>query len=165
MSYRPASEEGTRAAVSANEPLSLIDRFSSIEGTFTTSRDVRIEGVVRGKVQCQGLLYIAEGADIDAEVEAASITVAGKLSGNVNCGGKLQINETGRVSATVTTETLAIEEGAVFEGDLTMRTAGQRSAPGAAVAESPAPSVFRRFSTDDDENGDNDYDRPGSRSE
>jgi cytoskeletal protein CcmA (bactofilin family) len=152
MSYRQDGEEGTRAAVSANEPLSLIDRFSSIEGTFTTSRDVRVEGVLRGKIQCQGLLYIAEGADIDADVEAASLTVAGKLSGNVTCGGKLQITQTGKVSATVTTETLVIDEGAVFEGDLTMKAIAPGSGAGtAASVETSATSVFRRFSGDEED--------------
>ena len=154
MSYRPASssgDEATRVQTVANEPLSLIDRFSSIEGTFTTSRDVRIEGVVRGKVQCQGLLYIAEGADIDATVEAASITVAGKLSGEVTCGGKFQITASGRVTATVTTESLVIDEGAFFEGDLNMRSSsGNAAARQPEPAANREPSVLRRFSGEED---------------
>lgn len=141
--------------MAANEPLSLIDRYSSIEGTFTTSRDVRVEGVVRGQLACQGLLYIAEGADVDASVDAASITVAGKLHGDVTCRGRLQITSTGRVSATVTTDTLVIDEGAFYEGDLTMQTAGaRRSGGGAPFGEPEAPSVLRRFA--ENEPGEND---------
>lgn len=154
MSYRPPStgEESGRHPVTSNEPLSLIDRYSSIEGTFSTSRDVRVEGVVRGRLDCQGLLYIAEGADIDATVEAASITVAGKLNGEVTCRGRLQITSTGRMVATVTTDSLVIDEGAFYEGDLNMKAAGSRSTAGSSGARGGrSPSVLRRFSGEEDE--------------
>jgi cytoskeletal protein CcmA (bactofilin family) len=150
MSYQPASpaSESSGSAAAANEPLSLIDRNSSIEGTFTTTRDVRVEGMVRGKIVCQGLLYIAESADIDATVEAASVTVAGKLTGDVTCRGRLQITSTGRMSATVTTEALVIDEGAFYEGDLNMKSPSAAAAmsPTGAGSDVDAPSVLRRLS-------------------
>jgi cytoskeletal protein CcmA (bactofilin family) len=164
MSYQPAAP-GTEAPASqaaANEPLSLIDRNSSIEGTFTTTRDVRVEGMVRGKVVCQGLLYIAESADIDATVEAASVTVAGKLTGDVTCRGRLQITGTGRVSATVSTDSLVIDEGAFYEGDLNMKSSNSSatlSSSGAGLGdEVDATSVLRRLGNDDDEENDEDAD-------
>ena len=161
MSYQPTAP-GTEAPASqpaANEPLSLIDRNSSIEGTFTTTRDVRVEGMVRGKIVCQGLLYIADSADIDATVEAASITVAGKLTGEVTCRGRFQITGTGRVSATVTTDSLVIDDGAFYEGDLNMKSASASSSASGRSSSSSvlgndededAPSVLRRLSADDD---------------
>lgn len=156
MSYRPSTpggEENARPAVASNEPLSLIDRYSSIEGTFATSRDVRVEGVVRGKLACQGLLYVAEGADVDASLDASSVTVAGRVNGEINCTGRLQITSTGRVSATVTTDTLVIDEGAFYEGELNMQSG--RRAPSSVEGE--APSVLRRFSGEEPES-----DEPGS---
>jgi cytoskeletal protein CcmA (bactofilin family) len=157
MSYQPG-EPGTESPGSqaaANEPLSLIDRNSSIEGTFTTTRDVRVEGMVRGKIVCQGLLYIAESADVDATVEAASVTVAGKLTGDVTCRGRLQITSSGRMSATVTTESLVIDEGAFYEGDLNMKSnatasGGMSASFGNADAGVDAPSVLRRLSENEE---------------
>lgn len=171
MSYQPTAP-GTEAPANqpaANEPLSLIDRNSSIEGTFTTTRDVRVEGMVRGKIVCQGLLYIADSADIDATVEAASITVAGKLTGEVTCRGRFQITGTGRVSATVTTESLVIDDGAFYEGDLNMKSAssgsssGRSRSAGSALGnddDADAPSVLRRLSSDDDAGDEDDADSP-----
>jgi cytoskeletal protein CcmA (bactofilin family) len=162
MSYQPAApaSESSGSQAAANEPLSLIDRNSSIEGTFTTTRDVRVEGMVRGKVVCQGLLYIAESADIDATVEAASVTVAGKLTGDVTCRGRLQITSTGRMSATVTTESLVIDEGAFYEGDLNMKSTSASSSNlsasfGERNTEEESASVLRRLSgSEEDEDGD-----------
>ena len=165
MSYQPAApgSESLGSSAMANEPLSLIDRNSSIEGTFTTSRDVRVEGIVRGKIICEGLLYIAESADIDATVEAASVTVAGKLTGEVLCRGRLQITSTGRMSATVTTDSLVIDEGAFYEGDLNMKTTALTST--GESSEGDAPSVLRRLGgTDERGSGSSSDPRRGSAS-
>ena len=117
MSYRPTGAGYGESTAQATEAYSLVDRHLNVEGTFATDRDLRIEGVLRGTVKCQGLLYVAEGADIDATVEASSIAVAGQLRGSVTCRGKLQLMPTGRVYATVVTESLVINEGAVLEAN------------------------------------------------
>lgn len=150
MSYRQAGPTGGFAETSAPtgpEPYSLIDRHSSVEGTFLSERDLRIEGQMRGQLKCQGLIYIAEGADVDATVEAANMTVAGQLRGNVTCRGKFQITPTGRVYATITTETLVINEGAIYEGELHMEPSVPPSAPDEAsfAADPNSPALLRRF--------------------
>jgi cytoskeletal protein CcmA (bactofilin family) len=161
MSYQPTASgtESPASQAAANEPLSLIDRNSSIEGTFTTTRDVRVEGMVRGKIVCQGLLYIAESADVDATVEAASVTVAGKLTGDVTCRGRLQITSSGRMSATVTTESLVIDEGAFYEGDLNMKSSasgsgGMSASFGDTDAGADAASALRRLSEQNEQRDD-----------
>ena len=156
MSYR-STGSGTAYGenmAQSTEAYSLVDRHSNVEGTFTTDRDLRIEGVLRGTVKCQGLLYIAEGADIDATVEASSIAVAGQLRGTVTCRGKLQLMPSGRVFAMVSTESLVINEGAILEGELQMQSApathGVISSSASDSADS-GQSVLRRFGVDDDE--------------
>lgn len=155
MSYRPTVPSATygEGTGQATEAYSLVDRHSTVEGTFTTDRDLRIEGVLRGNVRCQGLLYIAEGADIDATVEASSIAVAGQLRGTITCRGKLQLMPSGRVFATVVTESLVINEGAILEGELRMESTSMMN-----PALAPAPetgdngqAVLRRFGSDDED--------------
>jgi len=158
MSYRPGgSSSGFGEAGNAQMPeaYSLIDRHSTVEGTFTSERDLRIEGQMRGTLRCQGLVYIAEGADVDATVEAAHVTVAGDLQGQVNCRGKLQIMPTGRVRATVTTQSLVINEGALFEGELHMEVGSvATSTVGEAAADDSVPSVLRHFAGEAGESSD-----------
>ncbi|HEX7102025.1 MAG TPA: polymer-forming cytoskeletal protein [Nitrolancea sp.] len=154
MSYRPTGAAYGENSGQATEAYSLVDRHSNVEGTFTTDRDLRIEGVLRGTVKCQGLLYVAEGADIDATVEASSIAVAGQLRGSVTCRGKLQLMPTGRVYATVVTESLVINEGAVLEGELRMESAPASHGVVSSTASDSADSgqsVLRRFGGDEEE--------------
>ncbi len=144
-----AYDAGRNQAFDSAEALSLIDRHSAFDGTYRSSRDLRIEGQVKGTIECRGTLHVAQGAQVDAHVEAENIVVAGELSGEIVCRGRLQLMPTGRLRGKVSTQTLVINEGAIYEGQLEMispetgtRLASLTSAlrPIAPVA-TPAPQV------------------------
>lgn len=116
MSFEPMTGPVSRTV----ESLTLIDRYTSVDGTLSSSRDIRIEGELRGTVRCEGSVQIAEGARVDATVEAGGITVAGTLRGTIDCRGKLHVLKTGLVAGTITTRLLVIEEGGRCEGELSM---------------------------------------------
>src|SRR3712207_4420173 len=80
---------------------SVIDRHSNFDGTFRSNRDLRVEGEVKGTSECQGTLFVAQGANVTAKVEAENITVAGDLNGDIRCRGRLQIMPSGRVRGKV----------------------------------------------------------------
>lgn len=145
------------------DSFSVIDRFSRFDGDFVAERDLRVEGNVKGSIECHGTLFVAEGAVVAAKVTAENITVAGDLSGETRCRGKLHLLPTGRVRGRVSTSGLVITEGAIYEGELAMAedaqaaTAPQRptvvpAPPAAAQVESEpepdepavAPSTFIR---------------------
>lgn len=131
-------------AADGADSFSVIDRHSNFDGTFRSSRDLRIEGEVKGTIECQGTLFVAEGANVSAKVEAENIAVAGNLNGDIRCLGRLQIMPSGRVRGKVSTITLVINEGAYYEGQLEMAppedrvTAGGPRAIGSRPA-TPAP--------------------------
>jgi cytoskeletal protein CcmA (bactofilin family) len=110
---------------------SVIDRHSIFDGTFQANRNLRIEGEVKGTIECRGTLFVAQGANVSAKVEAESITVAGDLNGDIRCQGRLQIMPSGRVRGKVTTVTLVINEGAYYEGQLEMTPPDERPATAA----------------------------------
>ena len=72
----PISGEGDDSGLNDNS-FSVIDRHSNFDGTFRSSRDLRIEGEVKGTIECQGTLFVAQGANVSATVEAENIAVAG----------------------------------------------------------------------------------------
>ena len=125
MSIRTANPSDFLTADNAEPALaadtfSIIDRHSAFDGMFRADRDLRIEGDVKGTIECQGTLFVAQGATVTAKVEAEHITVAGNLNGEIRCRGRLQMMPSGRVRGKVTTETLVINEGAYYEGQLEM---------------------------------------------
>ncbi len=127
--YRLAMDDRTRPE-SSDPSQSVIDRFSNFDGTFRAERDLRIEGEVKGTITCDGHLFVAEGANVSAKIEAESISVAGRLEGDIQCRGRLQILSSGQLRGKVSTETLVIDEGAFYEGGLEMTDPEKRLAPG-----------------------------------
>lgn len=123
-----------------NESMSVIDRFSSFDGTYQSSRDVRIEGKVKGAIECQGTVHIAQGANVSARIEADSISVAGDLDGDIHCRGRLQILPSGKVRGKINTVTLVINEGAHYEGELEMATQDNRLSGGRSGRARPSLS-------------------------
>lgn len=122
--YLPAEPRGGNGGIyrpeSDDDSFSVIDRYSTFDGTFHSSRDLRIEGEAKGTIECQGTLMVAQGANVSAKIEAEHVTVAGDLNGDIRCRGRLQIMPSGRVRGKVVTDTLVINEGAFYEGQLEM---------------------------------------------
>jgi len=103
-----------------DDAFSVIDRNSVFDGVFQTTRNLRVDGEVKGTIDCKGTLFVAEGATVAAKVEADNVTVAGDLNGEIRCRGRLQIMPSGKVHGKVNTQTLVINEGAIYEGQLEM---------------------------------------------
>lgn len=122
--YLPVEADGEFA----EDTYSVIDRHSSFDGTFHSDRDLRIDGEVKGTIECQGTLFVAEGAVVSAKIDAENVTVAGDLNGEIVCRGRLQMLPSGRVRGKIATETLVIAEGAYYEGELEMTRPEDREA-------------------------------------
>lgn len=130
---------------------SLVDRHSSFDGAFRSQRDLRVEGELKGTVSCDGTLYIAEGATVSASIDAEHISVAGDVSGEIRCRGRLQILPSGRVRAKVSTASLVIQEGAIYEGQLEM--AGLERGPRPLRARPTAEPVSIESAASDRQSG------------
>ncbi len=137
---RPTTDANDDPGESGNS-FSVIDRHSNFDGTFRSSRDLRIEGEVKGTIECQGTLFVAQGANVSAKVEAENIAVAGDLNGDIRCLGRLQIMPSGRVRGKVSTITLVINEGAYYEGQLEMAPPEARSAASTPRPIAPRPAA------------------------
>ena len=118
-----------------------------LDGTLRTAGDLRVAGRATGELHCEGTLTIAEGAHVDARVVAGRLVVAGTLSGEITCCDKLHLLPTARVAGRLTTATLAIEDGARYQGELRMATEEAPPRPGGvagdARAEAPAAAPTR----------------------
>jgi cytoskeletal protein CcmA (bactofilin family) len=99
-----------------NNPETIVSSSMRIEGELKSNGNIRIDGIVTGKVHTSQDLIIGSTAQIDADVLAANATVAGKIHGNVTVKGTLQIMETGRIVGNISCGKLGVVEGAYFSG-------------------------------------------------
>ena len=112
----------------------LTDRVSSTPtfvGAGTTfTGNVRCEGdlVIGGEVvgdgAVRGAFTLSEGGRWEGKLEASNAVVAGETQGALVIAEKLEIRKTARIRGSVTARSIAVAQGAVIEGDMSV-TSGQ----------------------------------------
>lgn len=107
----------------------------TIRGTITGDEDLLVEGRVEGAVQISRDLQIAEGARVNATVEAAAVTVRGRLVGDVAAAEGVVVEGGAVLVGNVTTSRLVVADGAHFKGRVQMDfevpgTEAPRTSPG-----------------------------------
>jgi cytoskeletal protein CcmA (bactofilin family) len=112
----------------------FLGKGSKVTGKLTFEGPARIEGQVEGEIAAQDSLVIGESAVVHAQVNGTSVVVHGQVTGDINARTKLEIRMPSRVTGNISTPSLVIQDGAVFEGQCTMAT------PAAARAQS-VPAV------------------------
>ncbi len=105
-------------------PETIVGATVKIEGDLISEGDIRVDGLVTGKIKTTKNLYVGSMAKIEADIQATNAILAGVVHGDVKIKEGLLIQETGRVQGNVTCERLAIAEGAYFSGSCTMPEKG-----------------------------------------
>jgi cytoskeletal protein CcmA (bactofilin family) len=94
----------------------LIEEGSSFEGRLSYSGTAKISGQFKGEIFTRDHLIISETASVSAEVEANHVILKGQFEGNIVAHQKVIMIPPANFRGTVTTPSLKIEEGVVFEG-------------------------------------------------
>jgi cytoskeletal protein CcmA (bactofilin family) len=106
----------------------IIAQGVRVEGDFTSSGSVSIDGEVTGSVQTAQALRVGDTAKIHANVTADSAVVAGEIKGDIKIGNTLEILETAVIEGDVDANVLSVAAGAKINGRITMGGAkGKRS--------------------------------------
>src|SRR5512139_1415915 len=98
------------------EITTLLGRGAAFEGKLTFEGTVRIDGRFRGEVFSDDVLVIGEGAIVEAEIDIGEVIVQGTVIGNIKAKRSIEIHAPGRVKGDITTPSLQIDKGVVFEG-------------------------------------------------
>jgi cytoskeletal protein CcmA (bactofilin family) len=94
----------------------LLGRGSEFEGKLTFEGTVRIDGTLKGEVFSEDVLIVGEGARVEAEVDIGQIIIQGTVVGNIRAKRGIEILAPGRVKGDLTSPSLQIDKGVIFEG-------------------------------------------------
>ena len=120
-----------RAATHQREPIAaptndasnlnaLLGRGSEFDGKLVFQGAVRIDGKFTGAITTDDDLIIGDGAQVTAEITCGSIVVHGEVSGNIRATNAVELRQPAHVRGEITTPSLAIEKGVIFEGESKM---------------------------------------------
>ena len=107
----------------------FIDQGSEFEGKLSFKDTVRIDGCFRGEITSQNTLVVGETGEIMATVRSCSVIVSGTVTGNIFASERLVLHKSARVEGDIEAGSIAIEEGAVLNGRITMSGMPKKSQP------------------------------------
>jgi cytoskeletal protein CcmA (bactofilin family) len=130
------------------EITTLLGRGSEFEGKLTFEGTVRIDGRLKGQVFSDDVLIIGEGAYVEAEIDIGEVIIQGTVVGNIRASRGIEIHAPGRVKGDLTTPSLQIDKGVVFEGRSFMEEASSRATGGGRPAAVPSPQGDKSAKTE-----------------
>jgi cytoskeletal protein CcmA (bactofilin family) len=92
----------------------------TIEGEVTSEDEVVVGGVIRGKLQSEGVVTVETDGVVDADIAARSVSIGGAVTGNVEAAERVDLLAGGRLIGDVKAARLTIADGASFKGNVDM---------------------------------------------
>jgi cytoskeletal protein CcmA (bactofilin family) len=131
---RPIEAKEVRMRDEPGAEVTVVGQGARLEGTIVSAGSLRIDGQVKGKISAEGDVSLSPQSQVEADIQAQSVTVAGKYRGNVVVRNRAELARGGRVDGNITSKSLIVAEGAVFNGQSIMdQSSGQGQRPAEAV--------------------------------
>jgi cytoskeletal protein CcmA (bactofilin family) len=112
----------------------VIGEHISIEGDIKGREDLVIQGSVKGSVhlpECH--LTIGPKGQVEAEIQAANVTISGTLAGNILAQGKVEITKEANFTGEIKAKRISVEDGAYLKATIEMEKEG------ASIKPAPTP--------------------------
>jgi len=137
---------------------SVIGEDLTVEGNVVSKGEVQLEGEIKGDVHCASLV-IGDKALIEGGVVADDVIVRGRVVGSIR-GHRVTLQSSSHVEGDIYHQSLAIEQGAYFEGksrrsddpltDAKPGTSAKTGFSSSSAGSSSSPGTGRSAGGDDD---------------
>ena len=102
------------------ENLNRLVTGAEIKGDLTTQTSIRLDGKVKGNINCGGKLVLGPNAKIIGNVTANQAEIEGEIEGHLFINQSLTLKSTALIKGNINTPKIHIEDGAVFNGKCNM---------------------------------------------
>lgn len=93
---------------------------SNIEGQLNFSGQARLDGAFKGEIRGTGALLIGPAARVEADIQAASVTISGEVIGEINASERIELRAPGKLKGNINAPLVVMDEGVLFEGHCSM---------------------------------------------
>lgn len=87
-----------------------------INGDIDTKNDIRLDGVLKGKLVTTGRLVVGPTGKVEGDVFCDNIDVLGNVVGNIEAKNVVSLKGGAKVQGNIVTKNLSIEPGVIFDG-------------------------------------------------
>lgn len=103
-----------------NNAVNLLCEGTVIVGDIKTKNDIRIDGIIKGKILTSGRLVVGNTAKIEGDIECVNIDVMGVILGNITASNTVSLKAPARVIGNIVSAVLSVEQGVFFNGNCQM---------------------------------------------
>lgn len=118
------NENKRRLTDNIRKSQSILSEDSILTGSLAGDSDYVIYGSVDGKCDLAGTLMLQKPGKWTGSIIAGNVVISGKVDGDVQARDKLELTASARITGNITGRTIAIAEGAVLEGNISMTSKG-----------------------------------------
>lgn len=110
-------------------PRSYLGPGCVFEGEIRGKGSLELHGKVVGVIELDGDVMVGERGSAQARLQGDKVQIDGVLEGDATGTARVQVGSTGRVTGDIRAPNVSFADGAVFEGNVEMRSAraAQRS--------------------------------------
>lgn len=113
------SQHGTQPETKNSDKGSRIGPKVSLQGDLKVDEALAVLGKFEGSIKNpKQTIVIANGAQVSADITAASIEVQGKVRGDIFGVDRIELTSTADLVGKLQTREVRVEEGAVFRGEV-----------------------------------------------
>ena len=106
--------------------VNLLCEGTMIVGDIKTKNDIRIDGILKGKVITSGRLVVGSTAKIEGNIDCANVDVMGVVLGDVQASGIVSLKAQAKLIGNIISNQLSIEPGVIFNGNCQMQRTDSR---------------------------------------
>ena len=111
------SNEGTTCVISSG---------TKMEGKFSASENVRLDGTIIGEVDCTKRIVMGSSGRIEGTVVSQDLIVKGTIKGDVTVRGLLHLQQSAYIEGKISAKSMIVDEGASYNGECKV---GQKATP------------------------------------
>jgi cytoskeletal protein CcmA (bactofilin family) len=122
--------------------VSVIAKATLWKGDLESEGSLHVYGRVEGQLRAKEDIWIAEGADVNATIQARRVIVGGNVSGSIRSIDRFEALPQCQISADIQAPVFVVHEGANINGQLKM---GTSEGPGDSRTErAGSPAIIQR---------------------
>lgn len=93
---------------------------TKVEGAIHASSDIRIDGTLKGTLDCKGRVIIGPEGKVEGEINCQNAVIEGNFQGKINVKELLNVRENANIQGDVMTAKLLVQPGAIYNVNCSM---------------------------------------------
>ena len=129
-----SGHDRSEAGMADNGEVTIVGAGAKLEGNVVSAGNLRIDGQVKGQINAEGDVALSPQSQVEADIRAQNVSIAGRFKGSIQVKGKAHLARGGRIDGNITSKTLVVEDGGIFQGQSIMDQQPAQAPPQKAAA-------------------------------